>query len=221
MLMNVTGVDREVVKRREMLYAQVGLLTAIALQLSLDKRLVLGPKYLIAVLELLLVFGIGVTAPLRHNLGARLRRDFSLILIALISLANGVSMVLVANDLIKDTSVTGRPLLFAAFAIFITNIIIFSLWYWELDSPGLTGVHKHDAAPKFEFPQMTFKIAENKGWEPGYFDYLYLSITNSTAFSPTDSMPLTHGAKLLMGSQAFISLLTVVLVTARAVNILG
>ena len=221
MLTMFGDMDKEAIKRREMLYAQVGLLTAIALQLSLNKSLVLGPKYLIAVLELLLVFGIGVTAPLKHDLGARLRRDFSLVLIALITLANGASMVLVANDLVKGSVVTGRPLLFAAFAIFVTNIIIFSLWYWELDSPGLTGVHKHDAAPKFEFPQMTFKIAENKGWEPGYFDYLYLSVTNSAAFSPTDSLPLTHGAKLLMGSQAFISLLTVVLVTARAVNILG
>jgi len=68
---------------------------------------------------------------------------------------------------------------------------------------------------------MAINIPETKDWEPTYFDYLYLSSTNSTAFSPTDAMPMTHGAKLLMGLQAFISLLTVVLVTARAVNILG
>jgi len=213
--------DQEVRKRREMLYAQVGLLLAIVLQLSLDKSLVVGPKYVIAGLELLLVFGIGITVPLKHSFGERLRRDFSFVLIGMISLANAASMVLVANDLIKGSDIHGRPLLFSAFAIFLTNIIIFSLWYWELDSPGLTGIHKHDSAPKFQFPQMTFKVKETKGWEPSYFDYLYVSITNSTAFSPTDSMPMTHGAKFLMGSQAFISLLTVVLVTARAVNILG
>jgi len=204
-----------------MVYAQTALLIAIALGLSLDKSLVVGPKYIIAVLELFLVFGIGITAPLKHSLGAILRRNFSLLLIALISLANGASMILVANDLIKGSSIQGRQLIFAAFAIFVTNIIIFSLWYWEIDSPGLTGIRKHDDDPKFQFPQMAINIPETKDWEPSYFDYLYLSTTNASAFSPTDALPMTHGAKLLMGLQAFISLLTVVLVTARAVNILG
>jgi uncharacterized membrane protein len=206
-------------RKRELTQAQAVLLITIGLQLTLDKSLVLGPKYVLIVLELLLIFGIGVTTPLRHSLGARLRRDFSLALIAIISLANGASMVLVANDLIHGASVEGRQLIFAAFAIFVTNIIIFSLWYWEVDSPGLTGVHKHDSSPKFQFPQMSMKEVEK--WEPAYFDYLYMSTTNSTAFSPTDALPLTHGVKALMGLQAFISLITVVLVTARAVNILG
>jgi uncharacterized membrane protein len=209
------------VRPREMVQAQVALLLAIALQVSLNKKLVIGPRYVVAVLELILVFGIGVTAPLRHSLGARLRRDFSLALIALVTLANAVSMVLVARDLIQGSGIGGRELIFAAFAIFVTNIIIFSLWYWEVDSPGLTGLYKHDAAPKFLFPDMQYKVKETKDWEPAYFDYLYLSTTNSTAFSPTDTMPLTHTAKLLMGIQAFIALVAVVLVTARAVNILG
>jgi len=217
----VMRVDREVIKRREMFYAQAALLIAIALALTLDKSLIVGPKYVIAVLELLLVFGIGVTAPLKHDLGARLRRDFSLSLIGLISLANTASMALVAKDLITSSTVNGRSLLFAAFAIFITNIIIFSLWYWEIDSPGLTGIKKHDRYPKFLFPDMQYAVRETKDWEPTYFDYLYVSVTNSTAFSPTDTMPLTHGTKVLMGLQSFISLITVVLVTARAVNILG
>jgi hypothetical protein len=206
---------------REMSQAQAVLLLAIALQLTLDKSLVAGPKFIIAILELLLVFGIGVTVPLKHNLGARLRRDFSLALIAIISFANAASMVLVANDLIQGSDIPGKNLLLAAGVIFITNIFIFSIWYWELDSPGLTGLHKHDSEPRFLFPDMQYKVKETKGWEPTYFDYLYLSITNSTAFSPTDTMPLTHGVKALMGLQAFIALATVVLVTARAVNILG
>jgi uncharacterized membrane protein len=130
-------------------------------------------------------------------------------------------MSLVANDLIHGASVDGKHLIFSAFAIFVTNIIIFSIWYWEIDSPGLTGVHKHDAAPKFQFPQMEINLPETKNWEPTFFDYLYVSLTNSTAFSPTDAMPLTHSVKALMSIQALISLLTVVLVTARAVNILG
>jgi hypothetical protein len=212
---------RTQIKESEMFQAQTALLLAIALQVTLDKNLVVGSRFAIAFLELLLVFGIGVTAPLKHNLGARLRRDFSLLLIGLISLANAISMILVAGNLIHGSNIPGKPLIFAAFAIFVTNIIIFSIWYWELDSPGLTGVHKHAAAPKFYFTQMDMTITEAKNWEPTYFDYLYLSTTNSTAFSPSEGKPLTHTTKVLMGAQALIALITVVLVTARAVSVLG
>src|SRR5476651_1540878 len=115
-ILMIMKLERDAVKHREMVYAQTALLIAIALDLTLDKSLVVGPKYVIAVLELFLVFGIGVTAPLRHSLGNRLRRDFSLSLIALISLANAASMILVARDLIKGSAVDGRQLIFAAFA---------------------------------------------------------------------------------------------------------
>ncbi len=206
----------------ETIQAQLALLVIILLQVTLDRSLVIGPKSVIIALELLLIVGIGLTAPLTHSIAARLRRTFSLALIAIISLANAASMILVADSLIHGSAIAGKQLILAAFAIFVTNIIIFSIWYWEVDSPGLTGLHKHDAQPKFQFPQMEMKdVPETKNWEPAYLDYLYLSTTNSTAFSPTDAMPLTHQVKLLMGAQAMISLITVVLVTARAVNILG
>jgi len=212
---------RSQVERNEVVHAQIALIVAIALELFLDKSLVVGPKLLIAGLELLLVFGIGLTEPHRETRISRARRDVSLALIALISLANATSMALVARDLISGSTVAGKTLLASAGAIFITNIIMFSLWYWELDSPGLTGIRKHDSRPKFDFPQMESVLPENKGWEPTYTDYLYLSITNASAFSPTDTMPLTHSAKALMSLQALVSLVAVVLVTARAVNILG
>lgn len=212
---------RSQIEKSEYIHAQTALLVAIVLQVALDKSLVVGPKYLIAALELLLIFGIGLTKPHKQTRASAVRRHFSLILIALISLANATSMALVAGDLINGSDIPGKTLLASAGAIFITNIIIFSLWYWELDSPGLTGLRKHDASPKFDFPQMESQLAENKSWEPGYGDYLYTSTTNATAFSPTDTMPLTHGAKILMALQAMISLIAVVLVTARAVNILG
>jgi len=212
---------RSQVERNEVVHAQIALIVAIALELFLDKTLVVGPKFLIAGLELLLVFGIGLTEPHRETRISRARRDVSLALIALISLANATSMALVARDLISGSAVAGKTLLASAGAIFITNIIMFSLWYWELDSPGLTGIRKHDSRPKFDFPQMESILPENKGWEPTYTDYLYLSVTNASAFSPTDTMPLTHSAKALMSLQALVSLVAVVLVTARAVNILG
>jgi len=212
---------RSQVERNEVVHAQIALVIAIALQFLLDKSLVVGPKYLIAGLELLLVFGIGLTEPHHETRISKARRSVSLALIALISFANATSMALVARDLINGSSVAGKTLLASAGAIFITNIIIFSLWYWELDSPGLTGLRKHDADPRFDFPQMESQLPENKGWEPTYSDYLYLSITNASAFSPTDTMPLRHSAKALMSLQALVSLVAVVLVTARAVNILG
>lgn len=212
---------RSQIEKSELFHAQTALIVAVLLQVLLDKSLVVGPQYLIAGLELLLVLAIGLTPPHRQTRISHARRSISFILIALISLANAASMALVASDLISGSGVPGKTLLASAGAIFLTNIIIFSLWYWELDSPGLTGIRKHDARPRFDFPQMESVIPDNKNWEPSYTDYLYMSSTNASAFSPTDTMPLTHGAKLLMGLQAFISLVAVVLVTARAVNILG
>jgi len=212
---------RKQIEKSEIIHAQLALLIAIVLQMTLSQSLVVGPKYIIAGLEILLIFGIGLTRQKNHDQAYRLRRDFSLVLIALISFANATSMFLVARGLITGIDISGKTLIASAGAIFITNIIIFSLWYWELDSPGLTGIQSHNSKPKFDFPQMESKIPDNKNWEPGYSDYLYLSTTNATAFSPTDTMPLTHNAKFLMGIQSLISLVAVVLVTARAVNILG
>jgi hypothetical protein len=108
-------------------------------------------------------------------------------------------------------------------AIFLTNIIVFGLWYWELDSNGIQGQSTKVRPVDFLFPQMTpgEHVVERGLWVPTFFDYLYISITNATAFSPTDSQPLSHRAKLLMASQSLISLITVALVAARAVSILS
>ena len=105
--------------------------------------------------------------------------------------------------------------------IWLTNFLIFALWYWELDrgGPGRRAAG-HDAAPDFLFPQMTDDRIEPVQWRPVFIDYLYVSLTNATAFSPTDTMPLTHMAKSIMGVQALVSLVTIGLIVSRAVNIL-
>lgn len=205
------------ITRAELWHAQLTLLLAVGLQLSLNSQLRVGSRFLVAGLEVLLIVAIGFTAPRRHKAGAKIHRTFSTMMIALISLANAGQLILLINALINGSDIPGKELLTGALAIFITNIIMFGLWFWELDSPGLTGRHEHDTE-HFLFPQ-----EEKSGTDyiPTFFDYLYVSLTNSTAFSPTDTMPLTHFAKSLMSAQALISLLTVVLVTARAVNILG
>ena len=206
------------ITRRELWYAQATLLVAIVLQLTLSDALRFGPQYLVAGLELLLVLGIGFTAPRRHTSTAKPHRGISVLLIGLVSLANAGQLALLTKALINGTHLPGKTLLSGALAIFLTNIIMFGLWYWELDSPGLSGKHKTKANENFQFPQFS---GGSTSWRPNFVDYLYISLTNGTAFSPTDTLPLTHIAKSLMSIQALISLLTVVLVTARAVNILG
>jgi uncharacterized membrane protein len=205
------------ISRSELWHAQAAILLAIILQLTVAEPLRVGPKFLVAALELILVFGISYTGPRRHQESAETHLTISVLLIGLVSLANAAELGLLIKNLVNGTHLPGKSLLSGALAIFITNIIMFGLWYWELGSPGLSGRHKANADQHFQFPQ----TASSTSWLPRFSDYLYVSLTNATAFSPTDTMPLTHAAKALMSVQALISLLTVVLVTARAVNILG
>jgi len=115
----------------------------------------------------------------------------------------------------------GQSLLIDALNIWFTNVVIFALWFWSIDrdGPAARGLSAR-AAPDFLFPQMMGAGDEDPRWTPGFLDYFYVSFTNATAFSPTDTMPLSIRAKMLMALEAFVSLLTVGLVAARAVNIL-
>ena len=123
---------------------------------------------------------------------------------------------------LAGTQEVGKNLLFYATQIWFTNVLVFGLWYWELDrgGPGERCASRH-REPDFLFPQMANPGAATFDWHPSFVDYLYVSFTNATAFSPTDTMPLTEWAKVLMMIQSLASLITVALVAARAVNILG
>lgn len=116
----------------------------------------------------------------------------------------------------------GTTLLLDALNIWVTNVIVFALWFWSTDrgGPPTCGLVKR-AHADFLFPQMTLLDREVRDWLPGFVDYVFLAFTNATAFSPTDTLPLTQRAKLLMMAEAMISLLTIALVAARAVNILA
>ena len=186
----------------------VALFIAIGLEFALSNALTFGTKYAVAGLEVTLVLLLTV-----FPLHATLKRLFAILLLALISLANLVSLGLVIAALFGSLQVNGHELLISSMAIYLTNIIVFGLWYWELDNTRQT-------IPDFLFPQQSNPKGEH-GWRSTFFDYLYISLTNATAFSPTDAMPLTHRAKLLMSAQAVTSLVTVALVVARAVNILS
>ncbi|MDT7633477.1 MAG: hypothetical protein QOI50_5407, partial [Pseudonocardiales bacterium] len=128
--------------------------------------------------------------------------------------------------LLVDALVLGRPftpseLLTAGAAIWLTNAIAFALIYWELDRGGpaarAAGVRDY---PAFVFAQMQSPELADPDWEPTFVDYLYLSFTNSTAFSPTDVLPLSRWAKMIMMVQSVVALVVVLLVVARAVNVL-
>ena len=125
------------------------------------------------------------------------------------------------QHLINGSAQNGNSLLLSGATIWLTNIVIFALWFWEFDRGG-PGSRAEALVryPDFLFPQMQDEHMAAVHWHPNFFDYLYISFTNASAFSPTDVLPLTRWAKMLMLVQSVTSLLTVGLVVARAVNIL-
>ena len=203
--------------------ASLAVLVAILLQVALPDRVThgLGPRWLIPTLEGALLVALVISNPGRINRESSVLRGMSLVLIALISLANVVALGELVKDLLEHTSAGGRSLVFASVPIWLTNVIVFGLWYWELDRGGVAArLRPNHRRPDFLFPQMSTPGAA-PGWTPDFLDYLYTSFTNATAFSPTDTMPMTAWAKLLMMLQSLASLLTVALVISRAVNILN
>lgn len=212
------------ISRAELWLAQIVLFVAILLQVvawAINPELTYGPHGLIVGTEVALSVIIGLSASRRHVQPTRLYRGLSFMLMGLISFANVISFFLVARLLIiGDVVLSGRELILSALAIFLTNIIVFALWYWEIDSPGLSG-HKWSKHDKdFQFTQQD--IGEDfKDWQPTFIDYLYLSVTNGINFAPADARPITATAKSLMGTQALISVFTLALILARSVSILN
>jgi hypothetical protein len=201
--------------------ASAAVVAAVVLYVTLPERLTLGPVWLFPVLELALLVPLAVAVPVRHARETAAHRTASIALIAVVNAANVASLVRLVDSLLNGGMNPGTQLIFAAMQIWLTNVIVFGLWYWELDRGGPSARCKEGhREPDFLFPQMTTPAAAPPGWTPRFLDYLYVAFTNATAFSPTDTMPLTSWAKILMAVQSLASLLTVALVAARAVNIL-
>jgi uncharacterized membrane protein len=203
--------------------ASVAVVIAIALYVTLPSRFVLGPNWLIPVLECFALIPLSIFAPRRTPKETPWAQVLAVVLIAIVNIANVVSLfALVRVILTHSKDLTGTQLLFTAASIWLTNVIIFALWYWELDRGGPDARMSQDhREPDFLFPQMSTPGCTQQAWTPAFVDYLYVAFTNATAFSPTDTMPLTYWAKLLMMAQSVASLLTITLVAARAVNILN
>ena len=205
-------------------HVQIAMLAAISLQLALPDRFSVGARYILPLIEILLLGLLGVTTPKKRVFKSLARRVNVFLLIIAASTANAYSLVTVASQLLQGAhaSTNGRQLILTALNIYLTNIIIFALWYWEMDGGG---PGQRQEVPKYEqdflFPQHQNETYKHPEWKPTFIDYLYVSSTNAMAFSPTDTMPMSRRAKMLMLSQAAISLVAIALVAARAVNILG
>jgi hypothetical protein len=212
------------IAKRELFQAQIALFVAILLQIivwKMNGELLVGPQYLLIATEIIFAVLISFTVNMRTMHERGVNHVFAIGLLGAISVANVSSLILVLHSLIvTHSAISGPELLASALAIFLTNIIVFALWYWEIDSPGLSRKRWSKNDKDFQFTQQDMK-EDFPHWHSEFLDYLYLSITNAINFAPADARPLTHGAKLLMGTQALISVLTLALVIARSVSILG
>jgi uncharacterized membrane protein len=201
--------------------AQLSVLLAIVVQVLLPERLTAGPGWLVPSLAGALLFGLIVVTPNVLEDEHPRRRRIALSLTAFVTVANIFSLAALTHFLLHHEVSDGRGLIGAGVLIWLTNLLIFALWYWEMDrgGPGRRAAGR-DGPPDFLFVQMSDDRIEPRDWRPRFVDYLYVSLTNNTAFSPTDTMPLTPMAKAVMGVQSVVSLLTIGLIVSRAVNIL-
>ncbi|HEY0813311.1 MAG TPA: hypothetical protein VGE11_08500 [Pseudonocardia sp.] len=209
----------------------VAVIVAAALYALLPDPVRLGPRVIVAGIEAVLLVSLLITNPRRMTRETRASRVVSLLLAALVAVTNLVALGLLVADLVSGRAAQAQSLLLAGLQVWLTGVIGFGLIYWELDrgGPVSRASRTRSALPAadWRFSQdenddtvvEVAKSASGKaGWVPEFVDYLYLSLTNSSAFSPTDTMPLTTRAKLLMGVQAMAALLVTLVIVARAVG---
>lgn len=196
-------------------------LIVVTLQLTLPRDLRATLPWFISAAEIALLIAITILNPHRIKHTGSAPRVLGLLLIAIMSTSNIWSVFRLVHSLIRGGVNDAASLLLSGGSIWLTNIVVFALWYWEFDRGGPSArAHAKHPYPDFLFPQMTDSRYAPNNWAPSFLDYLYVSFTNASAFSPTDTMPLSRWAKFLMLVQSTVSLMTVGLVIARAVNIL-
>lgn len=204
--------------------ALIAVLAVAGLFFALPKVLRIGPLWLFPAVVGVLLLPTVIT----HRIGQHnLDRILGFVVSGLVTLGLIVSVVRLVQALIIK-KVTGIDLLIAAAALWPTNILVFALWYWRLDAGGPHGRDGRFGHPDgdFLFPQMTLGPEEKRltgqtGWSPSFLDYLFVAFNTSAAFSPTDAPVLARRAKVLSMIQSTISLAVLVLLAARAVNIVG
>jgi uncharacterized membrane protein len=198
-------------------------LVAIVLQVITPHTGRLRFWWVFPVLEVAALVAVIVRDPGRIDRRTRAARRTTLVLIALLTLGTLGSLVVLALDVV-DTSysnVGATALLGRGAALWVTNVVVFSLWFWEVDRGGAAArAAASNIPPSFGFPEEAMPELVPERWMPRYPDYLFLSFTNATAFSPTDTLPVRIWAKMTMMIESVISLITAILVIARAINVL-
>jgi hypothetical protein len=213
--------------------AAAAVLVAVVLYAALPSALFIGPRFLVPVLEIALFVPLLIGNPRRMTRETRVLRLVSIGLLLLIAATNTTSLGLLVNELVNGSPKKGSALLLGAAQVWLTNIIVFSLAFWEIDRGGpvvRTRTPRSQLPPAdFRFPQdedhdaideVAARSAAKSDWSPAYLDYFYVSVTNSSAFSPTDTMPLSHRAKMMMSVESVSALMLSVIVIARGVSLL-
>jgi hypothetical protein len=216
----------------------LALLASAGLYATLPGRFIVGPsagvfaaaRWVVPALTVILLLALFAIVPqgrLARSVGVQAqklrvgRRVAALTLTAIVTAANAAAILLLVRLLVRGAHADARLLLRAGIHMWCLNVLVFALWFWELDNGGpasrrTTGTKGRD----FLFVQQATPEVSEPGWRPLFLDYLYLSFTNATAFSPTDTMPLSRWAKMLMLVEAAASLVLALMVAARAINIL-
>ncbi|MDX6264692.1 MAG: hypothetical protein QOH84_6380 [Kribbellaceae bacterium] len=197
---------------------------ALGLQLAVPAQIMEAPRWIMPAIGGALLIPLIWTNPFHLRRDETWLRWIELVLVAVLVAINAVYLVSLIVLLASGETAAGNVLVKAALLIWVTNVVAFALWYWEIDRGGPFArmpEHEHqEERADLLFPQMTVDLPGWERWLPGFTDYLFVAFTASTAFSPTDTMPLTARVKTLMGIQSAMALLTIAVVAARAVNVL-
>lgn len=200
--------------------ASLALVACIGLYIALPSRLVVGPHWLVPVLVALPLAPLSARKHRRPD-ESRWIRDVTVGLIALVTLANVTSLVLLVHHLLAGHVSQGRRLIYSAVSVWLTNVIVYGLWFWEVDRGG---PHRRASSeklmPDLQFPQMENPDLAPVRWRPTFGDYLFTSLANGTSFAPADAMPLSLRMKALFAGESIVSFVTIAVIASRAVNIL-
>jgi uncharacterized membrane protein len=201
--------------------ASIALVVCVALYVALPDRLVVGPHWLLPVLVALPLGPLSARRH-RHPDESAWIRHAVIFLIVLVTAANVASMVLLVHHLLASEVRQGRKLIYSAIAVWLTNVTVYGLWFWEVDRGG---PHRRASSEKLVidllFPQMGDPNLAKENWRPQFTDYLYTSFANGTSFAPADAMPLTLRMKVLFTMESIVSLVTISIIAASAVNIIS
>ena len=204
--------------------ASLAVVAVLVLQVLVPTQINVLPQWLMPALGALLLLPLVWMNPFHLRRDEPWLRWVELVLVAILVLVNALYLGGLIYFLNHGAANDSQVLVKGAVVIWVTNVVAFGVWYWEIDRGGpFARAPEHARQVEREdllFPQMTVDLPGWRHWLPGFTDYLYVSFTNATAFSPTDTLPMSARLKTLMGIQSAIALLTIAVIAARAVNVL-